>query len=138
MISSKISKSFHATNHSVGSRLCQPKELPRNFRVDKIFRYFVSSSCAQEKTKKTAKMDIRKMQIVLYVLDKVSDVFPNTRDFIKKELEEKCSKEGISEKELFCFALLFFFFCFTLSLMKACVFGVRELQSHNPRKKELA
>ena len=55
-------------------------------------------------------MDIRKMQIVLYVLDKVSDVFPNTRDFIKKELEEKCSKEGISEKELFCFALLFFFF----------------------------
>ena len=37
-------------------------------------------------------MDIRKMQIVLYVLDKVSDVFPNTRDFIKKELEEKCSK----------------------------------------------
>ena len=46
------------------------------------------------------------MQIVLYVLDKVSDVFPNTRDFIKKELEEKCSKEGISEKELACF---FFF-----------------------------
>ena len=48
-------------------------------------------------------MDIKNVQIVLHVLDKISDEFPNTKDFIKKELEEKFSKEGISEEEVLFF-----------------------------------
>ena len=103
MIGSKISKSFLAASRSFGSRLHQPKELPRNISVDKIVRYFEQSSGAHEKTQKAVKMDIKNVQIVLHVLDKISDEFPNTKDFIKKELEEKCSKEGISEEEVLFF-----------------------------------
>ena len=59
MIGSKISKSFLAASRSFGSKLHQPKELPRNISVDKIVRYFEQSSGAHEKTQKAVKMDIK-------------------------------------------------------------------------------
>lgn len=34
--------------------------------------------------------------------------FLNTKEFIKENLEEKCSKEERSEKEVICFSLFYF------------------------------
>ena len=42
------------------------------------------------------------------VLDNFFVEFLNTKKFIKKELEQKRSKEGISEKEVIHFFLFFF------------------------------
>ena len=55
----------------------------------------MQSSYAQKITQKTT--DIT-------VLDKVFVKLLNTKEFIKRELKEKCSEEGTSEKED-CFCL---------------------------------
>ena len=77
----KASRTFR-TNHSVGINLCPLKELSRNSKVDEICRYFVQSSCAQEKHRKQRKW-IKNINIELCVLDKVYVEFLNTKNFMK-------------------------------------------------------
>ena len=47
----------------------------------------------------------RKLNIAMEVLHEVSVTFTETKEFIDEKLEQKCSKENISVKEVICFSL---------------------------------
>lgn len=57
LIGCKNASRNFGTNHSIGSRLCLPKELSGNFKVDKTFRYFVQLSCVQKTLEKGKKIE---------------------------------------------------------------------------------
>ena len=47
----------------------------------------------------------RKLNNAMEVLHEVSVTFTETKEFIDEKLEQKCSKENISVKEVICFSL---------------------------------
>ena len=50
-------------------------------------------------------MDKRKLSIAIQVLKEVLVAFPDTKDFIDKKLEQKCTKGNKSVKEVSYFML---------------------------------
>lgn len=109
------------TNHSVGSRLWQLKELSGNSRVDGTPSYSVELSCAQETSEKGVGMN-RKLRAALKVLENVSSKCPVTRELIAQNMKWVWERESSTVEEVVHFT----FSCLDdgyLYLMFACLWG---------------
>ena len=74
--------------------------------MDEVFGYFVESSCAQETLEKGVKitkknMERRKLKAVLEVLDNVSVNYPETAQYINKNMKEVYEREKLTVEEVF-------------------------------------
>ena len=67
--------------------------------MNKMLGYFELSPSTLASETETTKMDRRKLNIALEVLNKVSVKFPETKQFIEEHLQQKCLKENISVEE---------------------------------------
>ena len=68
--------------------------------MNKILRYFGLMPSALISKTATTKMDKIKLNIAIEVLQEVYVEFLETKEFIDKKLEQKCSKENISMGKL--------------------------------------
>ena len=66
---------------------------------------FLCHSCAQEEKNKTYVMNKVKINVLREVLPDVPTNFVGTEEYIRKKLEEICSREKISTKQVIYFCL---------------------------------
>ena len=82
--------------------VCVKNYLSRSFSVNKTGYFELMSSALASKTE-TTKMEKRKLDIAMEVLNEVSVEFPETKELTTKKAEYKCSEENISIEEVINF-----------------------------------